>query len=331
MAALRIGILGAARIAVEGIVEPAGTLGHDLVAVAARDRNRAETFAAEHGVRRVHDTYADVLDDPDVDVVYNALVNSLHAQWNIAALRAGKHVLSEKPLASNAEQARTIQEVASRSDRQIVEGFHYLHHPVNVRLRELVRSGELGEIQRVELTLAIPGPPATDPRWSLELAGGATMDLGCYVLNAARHLGRWIDADPEIVSVDARLRAPELDSAMRVELTYLGGVTASAVWDMEAEERVMTWTVIGSRGTATSPAFAVPHMDPRLILSRDGRTTVEEHDGRTSYTYQLENLATSLAGGPPFLVGIDDAVANAELIDECFRRAGLGPRGQPGG
>jgi predicted dehydrogenase len=102
------------------------------VAVAARDRTRAEAFAAERGIAQVHDTYADVIADPDVDLVYNALVNSLHAQWNIAALQAGKHVLSEKPLTSNAEQARAVQSAAQASSGRIAEGFHYLHHPVNV-------------------------------------------------------------------------------------------------------------------------------------------------------------------------------------------------------
>jgi predicted dehydrogenase len=206
----QIGILGAARIAAEGIVEPAQTLGHDLVAVAARDRDRAETFAARHGVPTVHGGYADVLSDPAVELVYDALVNSLHEQWNIAALRAGKHVLSEKPLASNADQARRIRELAAQAPGRIFEGFHYLHHPVNLALRAAVRSGRLGEIQRVEVVLAIPGPPDDDPRWSLELAGGATMDLGCYVLSAAREFGKWVGGAPEITSVQARLRAPEM-------------------------------------------------------------------------------------------------------------------------
>jgi predicted dehydrogenase len=99
MAPLKIGILGAARIADDGIVDPSRVLGHRLVAVAARDRSRAEAFAAQRGVEKVHQTYAEVIDDPEVDVVYNALVNSLHAHWNQYALNAGKHVLSEKPFA----------------------------------------------------------------------------------------------------------------------------------------------------------------------------------------------------------------------------------------
>ncbi|MGO8891229.1 MAG: Gfo/Idh/MocA family protein [Streptosporangiaceae bacterium] len=330
---LRIGILGAARIADDGIVDPAKVLGHDLVAVAARDRDRAEAFAAERGVAKVHDTYQDVIDDPDVEVVYDALVNSLHARWNVAALQAGKHVLSEKPITSNSSQARALREVAAGSPGRIVEGFHYLHHPVHQRLRELVTSGELGALRRVEIVLAIPAPADSDPRWSWELAGGATMDLGCYVLNAARQFGRWIGANPEtpetpeLVSADATVKAPEIDAAMHVELDYGAGVTGSCTWDMDAARRTMTWTVVGSQGAVTSPAYAVPHLDNRLVITRDGRTTEETLGDQTSYTYQLAHLADTLRDGAPFLIDMDDSVSNAELIDACYRRAGLSPRG----
>jgi predicted dehydrogenase len=326
-APLRIGIIGTARIADEGIVAPAKTLGHELVAVAARDRGRAEAFAAERGIARVHGTYADLIGDPDVDLVYNALVNSLHARWNIAALQAGKHVLGEKPLTSNAEQARAVRSAARACSGWIVEGFHYRHHPVNVRLCELITSGALGDISSVDLVLAVPAPPDTDPRWSRELAGGATMDLGCYVLDAARQLGLWIQAAPQIMSVNATLRAPEVDASMRVELAYHGGVTGHCVWDMDAGERTMTWTVTGTEGSATSPAFAVPHMDNRLLVTRNGRTSAEVLGDQTSYTYQLARLADALQAGQPFPADIDQSVANAELIDECYRKAGLSPRG----
>jgi predicted dehydrogenase len=325
-ASLRIGILGAARIADEGIVAPARTLGHELVAVAARDRTRAEAFAAERGIARVHDTYADVIADPDVDLVYDALVNSLHARWNIAALQAGKHVLSEKPLTSNAGEAHAVRAAARASSGRIIEGFHYQHHPVNLRLRELVTSGALGDIRSVDLVLVTQAPPDTDPRWSRELAGGATMDLGCYVLDAARQLGSWIGAAPEIVHADATLRGPEVDAAMRVELGYPGGVTGRCVWDMDAAEQTMTWSVTGTEAVATSPAFAVPHMNNRLVVTRDGQTSEEVLGDQTSYTYQLARVADALLGGQPFPAGIDGSVANAELIDECYRRAGLSPR-----
>jgi predicted dehydrogenase len=327
MAPLKIGILGAARIADDGIVEPSGELGHRLVAVAARDRSRAEAFAAQRGVERVHQSYAEVIDDPEVEVVYNALVNSLHAKWNQYALNAGKHVLSEKPFASNATEALLVRDAARTASGQIVEGFHYLHHPVNQQLRELVTSGELGDVQQIDIELSIPSPPESDPRWSLELAGGATMDLGCYVLNAARQVGRWLDEIPSVVSAEATLKKSELDSAMRVELAYSNGVQGKLHWDMNANARQMVWTIIGTAATAVVPAFAVPHLDNRIVITRDGSTEEQTLGDQTSYTYQLAALADTLQTGADFLIDVDDSVANAELIDEVYQRAGLSPRG----
>jgi len=327
MAPLKIGILGAARIADDGIVEPSRVLGHRLVAVAARDRSRAEAFAAQRGVERVHQTYAEVIDDPEVEVVYNALVNSLHAKWNQYALNAGKHVLSEKPFASNAAEALMVRDVARTASGHIVEGFHYLHHPVNLRLRELVTSGELGDVQQVDIELSIPGPPDSDPRWSLELAGGATMDLGCYVLNAARQVGRWLDQAPSVVSAETTLKKPDVDAAMWVELAYPGGIRGRLHWDMNAQGRQMVWTVIGTAATAVVPAFAVPHLDNRIVITRDGSTEEQTLGAQTSYTYQLAALADTLQTGAEFLIDVDDSVANAELIDEVYRRAGLSARG----
>ena len=327
MAPLKIGILGAARIADDGIVDPSRVLGHKLVAVAARDRSRAEAFAAQRGVERVHQTYAEVIDDPEVDVVYNALVNSLHAKWNQYALNAGKHVLSEKPFASNAAEALLVRDVARTASGQIVEGFHYLHHPVNQRLQELVTSGELGDVQQVDIELSIPSPPDSDPRWSLELAGGATMDLGCYVLNAARQFGRWLDQAPSVARAEATLKMPDVDAAMWVELAYPGGIEGRLHWDMNAVGRQMVWTVTGTAATAVVPAFAVPHMDNRIVITRDGNAEEQTLGDQTSYTYQLAALAETLQTGAEFLIDVDDSVANAELIDQVYRRAGLSPRG----
>ena len=175
---LRFGILGAARIAELAIVKPAHATGTRLVTVAARDRRRAEAFAAEHGVERVADSYAGVLTDPEVEVVYNPLPNALHGPWNLAAVEAGKDVLSEKPFASTAEEAAEVRDAAEKAGVTVVEGFHYLYHPVMERLFGLLDSGELGELRHVDALIAMPEPDDGDPRWSFDFAGGALMDLG---------------------------------------------------------------------------------------------------------------------------------------------------------
>jgi predicted dehydrogenase len=153
------------------------------------------------------------------------------------------------------------------------------------------------------------------------------MDLGCYVLNAARQVGRWLEATPSVVSAEATLKKPDVDSAMRVELAYPGGIEGRVHWDMDANSRQMVWTVSGTEATAVVPAFAVPHMDNRIVITRDDSTEEETLGDQTSYTYQLAALENTLQSGAEFLIDVDDSVSNAELIDEVYRRAGLSPRG----
>ena len=322
---LRIGILGAARIAELAIVKPAHVTGTRLVTVAARDRRRAEAFAAEHGVERATDSYAAVLADPEVEVVYNPLPNALHGPWNLAAVEAGKHVLSEKPFASTAEEAAEVRAAARDTGVTVVEGFHYLFHPVMQRLFALLDSGELGELQRVDALIAMPEPDDGDPRWSFDLAGGALMDLGCYGLHAHRTLGRWAGGEPELVDARAKERAgaPGVDEWLEADLRFPSGATGAVRCSMAHPRFEMTLHVTGSRGEATVQDFVQPHKDDRVLI-RTGADTRTEHLGtRSSYIYQLEALIAALRGGAPMPIDTDDAVATARLIDSCYRAAGL--------
>ena len=134
-------------------------------------------------------------------------------------------------------------------------------------------------------------------------------------------------AAPSVVSAEATLKEPDIDSAMRVELVYPGGIRGRLHWDMNAETRQMVWTVTGTAATAVVPAFAVPHLDNRIVITRDGSIDEQTLGDQTSYTYQLAALADTLQTGAEFQIDVDDSVANAELIDEVYRRAGLSPRG----
>lgn len=251
---LRIGILGAARITGPALVEPARTTGDRLVAVAARDRRRAEAFAAEHGVERVVGSYADVLADPEVEIVYNPLANALHGPWNLAAVRAGKHVLSEKPFASNAAEAREVRDAAAAAGVVVLEGFHHVHHPVLRRLQELVASGGLGALRRVETRFTMPAPPDDDPRWQWELAGGALMDLGCYTVQCQRAFAAWAGGEPAVVSAtgDERAGHAGVDERITARLAFPSGATGEAHCDMASEDWCITCRVVGERGEATA-------------------------------------------------------------------------------
>jgi predicted dehydrogenase len=144
---MRIGVLGAARITPTALIKPARIIdGVEIAAVAARDRRRAEAFAARWGVPAVHDSYAELLADPSLDAVYVPLPNGLHAQWTQAAVAAGKHVLCEKPFTANAAQARQVAGAAEASGLVVMEAFHYRYHPVARRMAELVHGGATGHI-----------------------------------------------------------------------------------------------------------------------------------------------------------------------------------------
>src|SRR5947209_5075309 len=178
---LRIGCLGAARIAPAALSKPArGDDEVEATAVAARDASRARAFAAKHGVPVVHDSYEALLADPDVDAIYNPLPNGLHGLWTLRALEAGKHVLCEKPFTANAAEAVLVADAAKASGLMVMEAFHWRYHPMAARMLEVIASGDLGDVRRVEAALCFPLPLFNDIRYQLDLAGGALMDAGCY-------------------------------------------------------------------------------------------------------------------------------------------------------
>src|SRR6185369_12699923 len=172
MSALRIGVLGAARIAPNALIRPARQVDDVTVAaVAARDPARARAFAAKHGIGRVHDSYDALIDDPELDAIYNPLPNGLHGVWTLRALAAGKHVLCEKPFTANADEARLVADAVSASDHVVMEAFHYRYHPLAARLLELLDGGTIGEVRHVEARMCFPLPVFSNIRYNLALAG----------------------------------------------------------------------------------------------------------------------------------------------------------------
>jgi predicted dehydrogenase len=327
---LRIGVLGASRIAELAIVAPANELGHRLVAVAARDRQRAQSFAGKHGVERVLDSYADVVSDPEVDVVYNPLANSLHAPWNLAAIAAGKPVLTEKPFARDRAEAERVAAAADVAGITVMEGFHYLFHPVTQRAFQLAGDGALGEIVHVEVRMAMPPPAPDDPRWSLELAGGALMDVGCYGLHVMRTLGRLgapgLGGHPSIIAAHAVQRTPGVDAWCDVDLGFPGGATGRSANSMVADDYSFTLRIVGTLGDVLVHNFIKPHDDDRLAIRTPAGTRVERLGTRPSYTYQLEAFAAHVLAGAPLPIDTADSVENMAYLDAAYRAAGMHPR-----
>jgi predicted dehydrogenase len=328
-ARVRIGILGAARIAPPAAIGPAGRVGEaEVVAVAARDPERALHFAKKHRIPNVAPSYQELIDHPEVDAVYIPLPNSLHAEWTLAALDKGKHVLCEKPFTSNAGEAEEVAEAASRSGLVVMEAFHYRYHPVTKRAVEIVRSGELGPLRRVETALCFPLPRFSDIRYQLDLAGGATMDAGCYTIHMARTLG---GEEPEVVSAAAKLQSEQVDRAMTAELRFPSGHTGQITTSMWSSNLLrMSYRVSGERGHLSVFNPMAPQFFHRMTCVVDGHRRREHFPRRHTYDYQLEAFCAAVLRGEPTLTPPEDAVANMRVVDAVYRAAGLRPRGPSG-
>jgi predicted dehydrogenase len=320
MRRLRIGLVGAARIAPHGIIDPVKAESRAaLVAVAARDPDRAAAFAAEHGIARSHGDYRALFADPDIDLIYVATPPANHAELAIAALETGKHVLVEKPFSLTAAEAREVLAVARRAGLRVIESMHAIHHPLFRRVADLVSTGAVGRVRdiasRFDITLTNPD----DFRWQGRLGGGALMDLGVYPLALVRRL---IGEDFVVDQAEAAFRG-DTDEAFEARLTYADGVvarvSASFVAPFAADLRVE-----GELGTIAVFNPIVPHRGHRLVVEVDGERREEEVLGPTTWTAQLHALCDTLLEGRAFPLPEDDFVHSMIAI-ERIRDAGGWP------
>jgi predicted dehydrogenase len=323
---LRIGMLGAAPIAVAALIRPARRLPNvEVVAVAARDPDRARRYAARQRIPGMHRTYTALLDDPQIDAVYIALPNSLHAEWSIRALRAGKHVLCEKPLAANAREAEQMAHEAADAGRVLVEAFHYRYHPLAARLKAILASGEIGRIQQIETEFSIPLLRPRSIQFRYDLAGGATMDVGCYAINLQRFLA---DAEPHVVHAHARLIRPQVDRLMTAEFCFDDGRTGRMTCALLSARLLRVGaSVYGTSGQLRVTLPFLPHHFHRISVRSGAATRHEQLEGETTYFYQLQAFASAIHYGDRAPTDAIDAIANMRVIDAVYQAAGLQPRG----
>jgi predicted dehydrogenase len=328
---IRIGILGAARIAPRGIVTPANALlGAEVVAIAARTLERAQNFAAQHSIPLAFGSYQELIARDDIDLVYVALPPSAHLEWCTAALASGKHVLVEKPFASNAQDAALMVAAARAAGRHLVEGFHYRFHPLFARTLCALRDRSIGQIKHIEAVFNanLPDTPG-EMRYIEALGGGALMDLGCYCMHWIRTVA---DDDPTVVSAKARCITPGVDIDIEAELAFTSGPTATLKCSMQPEDGVLhrRLRVHGDAGILELDNPVSPHSGATLsIESKDGEMPEIVSGGDTTFHYQLRHVIELIEGRAQPLTGGDDAIGNMRAIDAIYRAAGLKPRGLP--
>jgi predicted dehydrogenase len=325
MSPLRIGMLGAAKIAPAALIRPARAVPDvEVASVAARDPERARLYADKHGIERVHPTYEALVEDPDIDAVYNPLPNGLHGRWTLAAIAAGKHVLCEKPFTANADEAATVARAGDEAGLVVMEAFHYRHHPLAARMREVVDQGLIGRVRHIEAWMCFPLLNRRDIRYRLDLAGGATMDAGCYALNMIRFMA---GSEPEVDSARAKLSSPGVDRAMVADLSFADGRTArmhTSMWSSSVLRIGLRVTGDGGELRVLNPV--APQHYHRLVVRTPAGKRIEHLAGPSTYQCQLEHFAAAVGAGGPVITTTTDAVANMAVVDAVYAAAGLSVR-----
>ena len=322
---VRWGVLSTAKIGWEKVI-PAMQKSQfcSIDAIASRDLGAAQSWAGKLGIPRAYGSYEDLLADPAIEAIYNPLPNDLHVEWTLRAARAGKHVLCEKPFAMNANEAAQVRELAGTGPGQvhIMEAFMVRFHPQWLRARELVRSGELGDLRTVQVAFSYNNQNAGNIRNKPENGGGALYDIGCYAIVAGRFL---FDAEPlrvmALVERDPIFKTDRLSSAL---LDFGDGRRL----DFTVSTQAAPFQRVQAIGTKKRLEIEIPFNAPpgeamRLFLDDGqvigGRAALQETlPACDQYTLQGDAFSRAVCGEIPLPYGVEDAICNMRVLDALF-------------
>lgn len=320
---LRIGILGAAGIAPAAVIRPARRRTVvEVVAVASRRAASARQFAESHRIDRFYSDHFALLSDPGIDLIYNALPPSEHARWSIAALKAGKHVLCEKPFAMNADEAAQMLEAAQSTGNRLIEAFHDRYHPLSAELDAVKASGALGEILSLQADFSTSNPfdPASlrhDPR----LGGGSLMDLGCYPVHWVR---AFMNEEPKVVRASGSLNPLGADLDVAAELHFpASGATALITSAMLEQPGHLNSSleVLGTTGKLVVNNLVFPSRGHSITLGSNGVDRTWTVRGFETDDHQLEAIVQGLQSGQELLTEGHDSLFNMKVIDGIYAAA----------
>lgn len=290
----------------------------DLVAVASRDQERADAYAKTWEIERAYGTYEALLADPEIEAVYISLPNTLHCDWSIKALEAGKHVLCEKPLSRHPEQVEAAFDAAVRTGFQLTEAFMYRHNPQTKRAKELVNGGAIGELRLIRSAFSYSLYDEDNIRLRTEVEGGSLMDVGCYNVSGSRLFG----GEPARAYGEAWYGPTGTDWLFGGTLRFPGDVIAqfdcgTALTGRDELE------AIGSEGSLflDDPWHC---RAPVIEIRRDGEVERVELEPVDSYRLELENLSDAIRGEAELLLGRDDALGQARALEALHASATSG-------
>jgi predicted dehydrogenase len=320
MAQLQWGLLCTARINRYLIPQLRASDRSKLTAVSSRSADRAANYAKEWNIPRAYGSYNALLADPEIDVVYNALPNHLHAKWTINCLAAGKHVLCEKPLALTIDEVDDIIEAAHEAGSVVAEAFMYRHHARTLRVEELVRNDTIGELQIINGAFRFNLDRPNDYRWDPERGGGSLWDVGCYPLSFARTL---IGQEPEKVFGYQRTSETGIDVTFAGQLRFPNNTLVQIDSSFRAPGR-MHMEIVGSRGTIRMPRAFKPGPTSTILLEIEGTEETVKVEGGELYRGEIEDMADAILSNTPPRISLADSRGNVRAITALLASARSG-------
>lgn len=317
---VRWGVISTANIGRAAMIPALQKAGNgELIAVGSRSQEKAEDFARRLGIPRAYGSYEALLEDPDIDAVYNPLPNNLHREWCIRAAEAGKHILCEKPLALNAAEVEEMAAAAAQHRVLLMESFMYRFHPQTERVLALLAEGTIGDLRLMHSAFSFRLTRPDNIRWQPELGGGALMDVGCYCVNVNRTLA---GSEPVEVQAFATWAGSGVDAEMAGSLRFDGGLVAQFNCGLTLE-RLERYQVQGTHGTMEVPTAFLPGSGDTVIHIHRGRdgTHTETLPGTDEYQAIAEHFADCLLHGQPLRYGPAEAAANLRVIEALYRSA----------
>jgi predicted dehydrogenase len=315
---LQWGILGTAQINRPFLTALHASIRNNPLAIASRDLKRAQIFANEWGLPKAYGSYASLLQDPDIDVVYIPLPNGMHAEWAIKAAKAGKHVLCEKPIAMNTAEVEAMSEAAAQTNVVLIEALMYRHHPQTLRAKEVLDSGAIGDIivMRGSFTIDLAGDPK-NIRLNPQLGGGSIWDLGSYPISYARFL---VGIEPVEVYAQQIIGSTGVDEVLVGQMRFPGDVFTQINCGFCSPFR-MRMEVIGSKGTMDIPIPFIPDRHAKIALTLKGETREIAIQGQDLYIGEIEDMADAILEGKSPRVGLSESRGNVATIEAFLNSA----------
>jgi xylose dehydrogenase (NAD/NADP) len=318
MKKLRWGLLSTARINRVILPPLRSSARNELTAVASRDMARAQAYGNERNIPRVFGSYEAMLTDPDVDVIYNPLPNSMHAEWTIKAAEAGKHVLCEKPLANTIEEVDAMTVAAKKAGVVVMEAFMYRHHPQTLKVKEMVESGAIGKLQVIRGSFTFKISDEGDVRLNSSLGGGSIWDIGCYPISYARLIA---GSEPlEVFGWQITGKASGVDETFTGQMRFPNNVFAQFDCGFRTPQRTHM-ELVGDKGNIIIKTPFNPILNEEIIVTNDDGKKIITTPGEDLYLGEVENMADAILNGQAPRVSLADSRSNVATIKALLRSA----------